>query len=113
MAVERSPGFDPTDREFQERGYDIESRVPSTGKLRSIEVKGRISGAVNILVTRNEILYSLNKPDDYMLAIVEFLGEDNHRVHYVCRPFQQEPDFGVTSVSYGFAELLNWAETPA
>ena len=63
MAVERDLGFEPTDREFEKRGYDIESRVPGTGKLRFIEVKGRVSGAANILVTRNEILYSLNKPE--------------------------------------------------
>jgi Domain of unknown function (DUF3883) len=37
-------------------------------------VKGRISGAETVTVTKNEILYSLNKPDDYILAIVEFLG---------------------------------------
>jgi hypothetical protein len=35
-------------------------------------VKGRVSGAPTITVTRNEILYSLNKPDDFILAIVEF-----------------------------------------
>ena len=87
MAVERNLGFEPTDREFEKRGYDIESRIPGTGKLRFIEVKGRVSGAANILVTRNEILYSLNKPDDFILAIVEFLGDDDHRVHYVRQPF--------------------------
>ena len=81
MAVERESGIRAdVDREFEKRGYDIESRVPGTGRLRFIEVKGRISGAANILVTRNEILYSLNKPDDYILAIVEFLGENDHRV---------------------------------
>lgn len=113
MAVERGLGFEPTDREFEKRGYDIESRVPSTGKLRFIEVKGRVTEASTILVTRNEILYSLNKPDDYILAIVEFLGEDDHKVHYVRRPFQREPDFGATSVNYDFAELLARAEEPA
>jgi hypothetical protein len=46
--------------------------VPGTGKLRFIEVKGRVAGADTITVTRNEILYSLNKPDDFILAIVEF-----------------------------------------
>ncbi|WP_200387232.1 hypothetical protein [Thiocapsa imhoffii] len=35
MAVERGLGFEPTDREFEKLGYDIESRVPGTGKLRS------------------------------------------------------------------------------
>ena len=64
-------------------------------------------------MTKNEILYSLNKPEDFILAIVEFLGADSHRVHYVRRPFQREPDFGVTSVNYDFAELLGRAEVPA
>ena len=47
MEVERGLGFDPTDREFEKLGYDIESRVPGTGKLRFIEVKGRVSGAAD------------------------------------------------------------------
>ncbi len=74
MAIERNLGFEPTDREFEKLGYDVESRVPGTGKLRFIEVKGRVTGAATITVTRNEILYSLNKPDDFILAIVEFHG---------------------------------------
>ena len=113
MEVERTLGFEPTDREFEKLGYDIESRVPSTGKLRFIEVKGRVSGAPTITVTKNEILYSLNKPDDFILAIVEFLDGDSHRAHYLRRPFQREPDFGVTSVNYDFAELLARGEEPS
>jgi alkanesulfonate monooxygenase SsuD/methylene tetrahydromethanopterin reductase-like flavin-dependent oxidoreductase (luciferase family) len=113
MKVERDLGFEPTDREFEKLGYDIESRVPHTGRLRFLEVKGRVTGANTITVTRNEILYSLNKPDDFILAIVEFLDDGAHQVHYSRRPFQREPDFGVTSVNYNFAELLARAETPA
>jgi hypothetical protein len=113
MEIERSLGFEPTDREYEKLGYDVESRVPGTGKLRFIEVKGRVSSADTITVTKNEILYSLNKPDDFILAIVEFLDAESHRVHYVRRPFQREPDFGVTSVNYGFADLLTRAESPA
>ena len=112
MEVERHLGFEPTDREHEKLGYDIESRVPGTGKLRFIEVKGRVSGAGTITVTKNEILYSLNKPDDFILAVVEFLPGDAHRVHYLHRPFQREPDFGVTSVNYSLAELLARAEQP-
>jgi len=112
MDIERNLGFEPTDREFEKLGYDIESRVPGTGKLRFIEVKGRVSGAPTITVTRNEILYSLNKPDDFILAIVEFLDEQNHKVHYLRQPFNREPDFGVTSVNYDFSELLARAEAP-
>ncbi|WP_353739891.1 DUF3883 domain-containing protein [Accumulibacter sp.] len=113
MDIERSLGFDPTDREFEKLGYDIESRIPGTGKLRFIEVKGRSSGAPTITVTRNEILYSLNKPEDFILAIVEFTGEDTHRTHYLRQPFQREPDFGVTSVNYDFAELIARSGNPA
>jgi len=113
MDVERRLGYCPTDREFERLGYDIESQVQMTGKLRFIEVKGRVSRAERINVTRNEILYSLNKPEDYILAIVEFLDDGGHRVHYVRRPFKSEPDFGATDVNYDFAELIARAEVPS
>ena len=112
MDVERSFGYEPTDRETEHLGYDVESRVPGTGRLRFIEVKGRASGAPTVTVTRNEILYSLNKPDDFILGIVEFAGDGSHRVHYVRRPFRREPDFGVTSVNYDLDELIARAEPP-
>lgn len=113
MEAERRLGFAPVDRETEKLGYDIESRVPGTGKLRFIEVKGRVSGAPSITVTKNEILFSLNKPDDFILAIVEFLENGEHRLHYVRRPFLREPDFGVTSVNYAFTELLAKAGAPS
>jgi superfamily II DNA or RNA helicase len=116
MEIERAMGFDPTDREFEKLGYDVESRVvagPDKGRLRFIEVKGRVTGADTVTVTKNEILTSLNKPEDFILAMVEFLDSDEHRVHYLRRPFQREPDFGVTSVNYDFGELLARAGEPA
>jgi superfamily II DNA or RNA helicase len=113
MEVERQLGFEATDREYEKLGYDIESRDARTGRLRFLEVKGRVSGAATITVTKNEILYSLNKPEDFILAIVEFMDGETHCVHYVRRPFLREPDFGVTSINYDFAELLTRAERPA
>ncbi len=110
--VERELGFEPVDRELEKLGYDIESKDPLTGRLRFIEVKGRVTGAETITVTKNEILYSFNKPDDFILAIVEFFDDDSHRVHYLRQPFNREPDFGVTSVNYKFSELLSRAEEP-
>ena len=115
MDIERSLGHEPTDRELDKLGYDIESRVPATGKLRFIEVKGRRADAETITVTRNEILYSLNKPDDFLLAIVTFRNDETdstHGVHYVRQPFRREPDFGVTSVNYDLDDLLARAEAP-
>ena len=113
MEIERTLGFDPTDRELEKLGYDIESRIPATGKLRFIEVKGRVSGAPVITVTRNEILYSLNKPDDFILAIVEFFDAETHKVHYIKRPFNREPDFEVCSVNYIFTDLLAKGALPS
>jgi superfamily II DNA or RNA helicase len=116
MEVERSLGFEPVDRERDKLGYDIESRItegPEAGRLRLIEVKGRVAGAETITVTKNEILMSLNKQDLYILAMVEFEDEAQHRVRYLRRPFFREPDFGVTSVNYNFAELLARSEDPS
>jgi len=112
MEIERNLGYEPIDREFEKVGYDIESRMPGTGKLRFIEVKGRVSGAKTVTITKNEILYSLNKPDDYILVIVEFLDDETHRVHYIRQQFQREPDRGATSVNYDFAELMARREEP-
>ena len=112
METERCLGFEPTDREFEKLGYDIESRVPATGSLRFIEVKGRVSEADDITVTRNEILTALNKPEEFILAIVLFRDNHSPSVRYVLRPFGAEPDFGVTSVKYNLGELLAKAEEP-
>lgn len=115
MEAERALGFEPTDREFEKLGYDIESRDPATGSLRFLEVKGRVSGADTVTVTKNEILYSLNKPDHFILALVEFLDGGNHRVHYLRRPFEQSgvtTDFNGASVNFPFAGLLARAEPP-
>jgi hypothetical protein len=115
MDVERALGFDPTDREFEKLGYDIESRVPGTGRLRFLEVKGRVTGADTVTVTKNEILTSFNKPDGFILAMVEFLDGQSHRVHYLRRPFERSgvtTDFNGASVNFPFAELLGRAEAP-
>ena len=112
MDTERRLGFEPTDREFEKLGYDIECRDPATGRLRFIEVKGRRSDAETVTVTRNEILYSLNRPDHFILAVVEFRDDDTHQVRYVRRPFQREPDFEAASVNYRLQDLLARAEDP-
>lgn len=89
METERRLGYEPVDREFERLGYDIESRDPRTGRLRFIEVKGRVAGADTLTVTKNEILTSLNKPDDFILALVEFQEDGGHRVRYLRRPFRR------------------------
>lgn len=113
MEAERRLGNEPKDVELEKRGYDIESKDPRTGHLRFIEVKGRVAGAATITVTKNEINHALNSPEHYRLAIVEFLDDQEHRLHYVREPFRREADFGAVSVNYSFSELLTRAEPPA
>jgi len=71
-----------------------------------IEVKGCRVGAETVTVTRNEILTGLNKPDQYVLALVEMEDGQARPPRYVREPFSKEPDFGVTSVNYDLRELL-------
>ena len=112
MTAERSLGFEPRSVAADKVGYDIESRMPGTGKLRFIEVKGRAAGASTVSVTKNEILTALKKPDDFILAIVLVEGL-SATAAYLRQPFQREPDFGVTSVNYDVSELLARAVSPA
>jgi hypothetical protein len=111
MDTERSLGFLPKDVSAEKCGYDLESSIPDTGRLRFIEVKGRAAGAKTVTVTKNEIITALNKPEEFILAVVELDG-DASKVNYVRTPFQREPDFAVTSVNYSLDELLRKATPP-
>ena len=113
MAYEHTLGFVPRDLSTEKCGYDIESQVPGTGKLRFIEVKGRVVGADTVTLTKNEILTALNKPDEFILAIVEVDDDKVSTPSYITRPFTREPDFGVTSVTYAIRDLLTRAEVMA
>jgi len=113
METERRLGFVPKDIGAEQRGYDIESSIPGTGRLRFIEVKGRVRGAGTVTVTKNEILTGLNMPDNFILAIVQIDGDVAAPPRYVRQPFENEPDFAVTSVNYNLPELLARSEEPS
>ncbi len=112
MAAERRLGYDPRNVSAQKLGYDIESAVLGTGRLRFIEAKGRVIGARTVTVTRGEIMAALNKPDDFILAIATVDG-DSTELSYVRQPFQNEPDFTVTSVNFDLNKLLERGEEPS
>ncbi|MGK5094612.1 helicase-related protein [Deltaproteobacteria bacterium TL4] len=138
MAAEQRLGHIPRDVSQEKVGYDIESLVPgskgiqtpgSAGilpALRFLEVKGRIQGATTVTITKNEILTALNKPENWVLALVEVPLSENFgqtdvfevseedgafnahlqcELRYVWKPFTKEPDFGVNSVNYNLKEL--------
>src|SRR5690606_8322226 len=91
-AAERALGHTPKDVSADKCGWDITSRPPMIDDRlqddRLIEVKGRARGATTITVTRNEILAALNKPEQFILAIV-LVDEDGHAEgpYYLQRPF--------------------------
>jgi SNF2 family DNA or RNA helicase len=113
--IETSLGFIPRDVSAEKCGYDVESvipierRNPSDACLRFIEVKGRAKGADTVTVTKNEILTALNKPEEFILALVEVDGASTHTV-YLKKPFRNAPDFTVTGVIFDMAELMGNAE---
>lgn len=111
---ELARGFLPRDVSAENVGYDIESVIPESRRngghcLRFIEVKGRRKGPTTVTVTRNEILTALNKPDEYILAIVEVDGApDEDRVYP--QALQQSAGSGRMRVNYEIADLLRIGE---
>ncbi len=113
--IEMSFGYIPKDVSAEKVGYDIESQIPKSlqsanvSTLRFIEVKGRAKGASTVTVSKNEILTALNKPEEYILAIVEVDGIKTKTI-YLKNPFRVRPDFAATSINYDILDLINGAE---
>jgi len=115
MAFERASGFEPRDVSKENRGYDVESRYPAnhakSGQLRFIEVKGRVADAETVTVTKNEILTALNKPEDFILALVLIGADGVGKPLYLSKPFEQEPDFATASVTFRLKDLMARVQT--
>ena len=103
--IEQELKNDPRDRSKEKIGYDIESTCFETGSLRFIEVKGRKKDAKTVTITKNEIIYGLNLPDKFILALA-FVDGKTVDVNYIKTAFRFEPDFGVTSVNFNVKDLL-------
>lgn len=117
MQIETGLGYIPKDVSAAKCGYDMESIIPdllrrqeSGSTLRFIEVKGRAKGATTVTVSKNEILTALNKPEEFILAIVEVDGDRTHTI-YLKHPFRNAPDFTATSVNYDIQDLISVSET--
>ena len=108
-AIERRMGFTPKDVSADNCGYDIESKIPESleqrgSTLRFIEVKGRTVDSTTVTVTVNEILTALNRPEEYILAIVEVDGSKTTTT-YMKHPFRKKPEWTVCSVNYDIQDL--------
>ncbi len=115
MEAERGLRREPRDVSAENRGYDIESRDPATGRLRFIEVKGRRADATTVTVTRNETAVALNSLDqshDYILAIVLVEQGYARRTAYVTDPFRAGVDDTTEAVTHNLKRLLARSQQP-
>jgi len=108
LASERALGRTPHEMAHNHPGYDVRSVTRDAAVIR-IEVKGRLTGSDDFIVTRNEVLTAKNLGDDYRLALVDVSPDGPHadQVRYLLRPFDTTgtDDFRVTRFT------LNWAKT--
>lgn len=114
MDIETGLGYLPRDVSAAKCGYDIESVIPKNLRnggpaLRMLEVKGRQKGATSVTISKNEILTALNKPDEYILAIVEVDGAARKTIYLKNPPFRA-PGFAETSVNFDISDLVNGSE---
>lgn len=116
MDIERKLGYAPIDVSAKKCGYDVESEIPvslhtGNGCLRFIEVKGRVKGATTVTVSKNEILTGLNRPEEFILAIVE-VDEEKTKTVYLNNPFNgmDKPTFAEVSRNFNIVDLIRNAE---
>lgn len=112
MAAERTLGNAPRDVSAEKKGWDIESRDSRAGHLRFIEVKGRHADGAVVILTKNELLASLNSPDAFILAIVQVEAGFAREPVYVRRFFRRELGFAETAVVFDVGDLISLGELP-
>jgi hypothetical protein len=108
MTAEAALGNVCEDVSARKCGWDITVRTHD-GQFRFVEVKGRAKGAETVTITRNEILFALNQPEQFELAIVLVDGEVGEGPYYVTEPFRHAPDPAASSVNYDLKRLLRGA----
>jgi hypothetical protein len=112
IAAERALGNEPRDVSAEKKGWDVESRDSRAGHLRFIEVKGRHEDARDVIITKNEILASLNAPEAFILALVRVTAGFAHPPAYIRRFAQREPGFAETAVVFNIEDLMSFATHP-
>jgi hypothetical protein len=116
IRIEQTLGRKPREMDPNNPGFDIKSESPD-GTLLFIEVKGRVAGAETFVVTRNEILHSLNVPDTWVLALVEVSpdGPPHDNVRYLRRPFGETVHlpFATTSAVLSWRDYWNRGGHPS
>ena len=111
LAAERALGRAPEEMPHNHPGYDVRSTAPD-GRVVRIEVKGRVAGADDFTITRNEVLTAKNLGEDYRLALVAVSSSDPAAddLRYLTRPFDatSTDDFSITRFTLSWPRT--WAE---
>lgn len=118
-AAEEKFGNTVIDVSADKCGWDLTSRYPAPASKdeprcedRHIEVKGRVKGATDVILTCNEISYAVNQGDKFILALVLVDGDKTEGPYYIRNIWKNELNFGVEHESYKIADLLTKAERP-
>ncbi len=113
LAAERELGHQPEEMAHNHPGYDIRSTA-NDGRVIRIEVKGRIAGADDFIITRNEVLAAKNLGDDYRLALVRVDDVAGDEVCYLTRPFAttSTDDFRITRFTLNWGQVWNQGGSP-
>ncbi|WP_283137533.1 helicase-related protein [Rhizohabitans arisaemae] len=111
VAAEHRLGRVPEEMSTNHRGFDLRSWSPGGEELLHLEVKGRISGAQDFTVTRNEVLHAKNAGNRYRLALVRVSprGPSHDEIRYLIEPFAETntDDFNVTKFVFHWDRM--WA----
>ncbi len=115
VAAERALGRQPEVMPHNNPGFDVRS-LSADGHLIFIEVKGRIAGAEDFTVTRNEVLFGKNS-DRYRLVLVRVSpdGSEFDELRYVQQPFKdfEFGDFATTDVRGDWAATWERGGAPS
>ena len=76
-------------------------------------MKGRHADGREVIITKNELLASLNAPDAFHLALVRVEDGFVHAPVYVQRFFQRELGFAETAVVFNLDDLLSLRQDAA
>lgn len=101
LGHETAAGHKPREMAHNNPGYDIESDTPDG--LDFIEVKGRIAGATDFVITRTEIVTLKNKSERAVLALGKVQPDGHTEVRYLRNPF---PDRQIEDGDRKF--VLDW-----
>ncbi|MGI5190544.1 helicase-related protein [Promicromonospora sp. CA-289599] len=115
LAAERGLDAEPFEMPPNNPGFDIRS-VRTDGTVVQIEVKGRIVGADDFTVTKNEVIHAKNLGETHRLALVEVSAgpASEDRVRYVTNAFDDTDtdDFTTTKYVKDWRKLWRMGGTP-